>query len=71
MTTPPTDKTSTERGKTYLDRLNEANGKRLIVDLDAAGKGALEKLLNIGYGLSNKEVVIKALTEAEKNNKLP
>lgn len=52
---------STERGKSYLDRLSKSKGRRLVIDLDESGKDALEKLLNTGYGMSQKEVVTKAL----------
>lgn len=69
MTTLPTDKNSSERGKSYLDRLKIAKGRRVLIDLDEAGNKALESLLSTRYGLSNKEVVIKALLDAKKAQK--
>lgn len=60
------EKKSSERGKRYLDRLKAAKGRRVLIDLNEAGNKALENLLSIGYGVSNKEVVIKALMDADK-----
>lgn len=62
---PVGDVTRTARAGAYLERLEEAKGKRLVVDLDAAGRRALEALLEAGYGDSQKAVVIKALMAAE------
>jgi len=53
------------RAKAHLGRLEESKGKRLVVDLDAPGRIALEALLKIGYGESQKDVVIKALMAAD------
>lgn len=61
---PVGDVTRTARAGAYLERLEEAKGKRLVVDLDAGGRQALELLLEAGYGASQKDVVIKALTAA-------
>lgn len=55
---------STLRAKAHLSRLEEANGKRLLVDLDKEGRSALENLLESGYAKTQKEVVIKALKAA-------
>ena len=63
---PVGDVTRTARGKAHLERLDEAKGKRLVVDLDAPGRRALESLLDVGFGDSQKAVVIKALLSAEK-----
>lgn len=60
------DATRTERAKAHLERLAEANGKRLLVDLDAQGHEALNALLEHGYGATNKAVVIRALVAASK-----
>ena len=66
------DVTRTARAKAHLDRLGDAKGKRLVVDLDAPGREALEVLLESGYGQSQKEVVIKALmTASAKLRKKP
>ena len=63
------DVTRTERAKAHLDRLSEANGKRLLVDLDATGRKALEALLKKGFGKTQKDVVIKSLVAAHKESK--
>ncbi|TXT28294.1 MAG: hypothetical protein FD131_3247 [Rhodocyclaceae bacterium] len=60
------DTTQTPRQKAYLERLGDGNGKRLVVDLDAEGRRALETLLADDYGKTNKEVVIRALVAAAK-----
>ncbi|TXI24200.1 MAG: hypothetical protein E6Q67_02995 [Roseateles sp.] len=61
---PAGDTTRTARAVAHLERLQEAKGKRLVVDLDAPGREALEALQQAGYGTSQKEVVIKALLHA-------
>ena len=58
------DTTRTKRQGEYLDRLTEAKGKRLVVDLDATGKTDLEALLTVGYGANQAEVVRNALRDA-------
>lgn len=58
------DTTRTKRQGEYLDRLTEAKGKRLVVDLDADGKTDLETLLSAGYGVKKRDVIHKALSEA-------
>lgn len=61
---PVGDTTRTARAVAHLERLQGAKGKRLLVDLDAPGREALEALLESGYGSSQKEVVVKALLDA-------
>lgn len=61
---PKGDLTSTARAVSYLDRLDEAKGHRLVVDLDATANSALASLLEAGYATSKKAVVIKALSAA-------
>ncbi len=63
---PVGDTTRTERAKAHLERLENANGKRLLVDLDAEGHAALNALLAAGYGETNKAVVNRALVAASK-----
>lgn len=58
------DMTRTVRAVAHLERLQESRGKRLLVDLDASAREALEGLLEAGYGATQKEVVAKALTAA-------
>lgn len=66
---PQGDTTRTERAKAHLERLTEAKGKRLLVDLDAEGSAALSELLASGYGATNKAVVNRALIAAIKRAK--
>lgn len=61
---PVGDVTRTARAKAHLERLAEAKGKRLVVDLDAPVRAALEKLLASGYESTQKAVVSKALLAA-------
>lgn len=67
--TPVGDTTRTERAKAHLERLEKADGKRLLVDLDADGHAALNALLADGYGPTNKAVVNRALITASKRIK--
>ncbi len=66
---PHGDTTRTERAKAHLERLAEAKGRRLLVDLDAEGNSALCELLASGYGATNKAVVSRALLAASNQNK--
>lgn len=61
---PVGDMTRTVRAKAHLERLEQARGKRLLVDLDADGHAALNALLADGYGATNKAVVNRALIAA-------
>jgi hypothetical protein len=67
--TPIGDVTRTARAVAHLERLEAANGKRLVVDLDASGTMALEELLSAGYGETQKAVVVKALLAASAGHK--
>ncbi len=58
------DVTRTARQEAHLERLEVAQGKRLVVDLDAGARQALENLLQAGYGTSQAAVVRRALVEA-------
>lgn len=58
------DEKAARRQKTFLDRLVQSNGKRLVVDLDGQGRANLEALLHKGFGGSQKEVILRALREA-------
>lgn len=69
MPTPPSPKrgrdvTRTARQDEYLERLEAAKGKRIVVDLDAAGRTHLETLQADGYASTQSDVVRKALQEA-------
>ena len=61
------DATRTVRAKAHLERLENANGKRLLVDLDAEGHDALKALLAAGYGETNKAVVNRARVAASRH----
>lgn len=63
---PSGDVTRTVRAKKHLERLEAAQGKRLLVDLDAPSNLALQALLAAGYGVTQKEVVQKALQAQAK-----
>lgn len=65
------DPTRTKRAKEHLARLAKSKGKRLLVDLDASGREALDALLGHGYGKSQREVVIKSLCAAQKSLSQP
>lgn len=67
---PVGDVTRTARAKAHLERLEEAKGKRLVVDLDANACSALESLLEAGYAASQKGVVVKALLAASAKLKM-
>ncbi len=67
-TKPVGDRTRTARAAAHLERLEEAKGKRLVVDLDAEGRRALEELLSAGYGETQKEVVVRALIAAHADS---
>lgn len=59
--TPTGDVTRSARAGIYLERLKEAKGKRVVIDLAQPAVQALEKLLASGYAESQKEAVTKAL----------
>lgn len=61
---PVGDVTRTARAKAHLERLTEAKGRRLLVDLDAEGSQDLDALLEAGYEKTNRGVVSRALNEA-------
>jgi hypothetical protein len=58
------DASRTKRALAHLERLQDAQGRRLLVDLDADANVALDALLEHGYGATNKAVVNRALIEA-------
>ena len=66
-TNPLGDTTRTARAGTYLNRLAQAEGQRLVVDLPESACNALEKLMNSGYGDTKRAVVIRALLAASKD----
>ena len=63
------DSTRTQRQGEYLERLAEGQGKRLVVDLDGAGKRDLGTLLEDGYAANQRGVVHRALKEAVGRSK--
>lgn len=64
------DVTRTERQVAHLGRLEQAKGKRIVVDLDAASREALEALVECGYGASQVAVVRQALIDVAKRKKV-
>jgi hypothetical protein len=63
---PIGDVTRTARAGAYLERLGEAKGKRVIVDLNAGEREALEGLLAAGYAETQSAVIRKAILSASK-----
>lgn len=55
---------TTQRQKTYLERLKSSKGRRVVVDLGPELAEGLDRLIASGYGRSQVEVIRKALTEA-------
>ena len=64
---PVGDVTRTARAKSLVQRLQDAGGKRAVIDFDVDGVQDLQKLLAAGYGSTQREVVLKAVKEAAKN----
>ncbi len=60
---PVGDRTSTARAAAHLERLDEAKGKRVVVDLGKDAREALEGLLAGGYADTQSDVVRNALKE--------
>ena len=60
---PVGDLTRTERSARHRERLAAANGRRVVVDMPEPAAQALDALLGIGYGSTQKEVVCNALLE--------
>ena len=58
------DRTRTARATAHLERLEEAQGKRVVVDLGKIEREALEGLLDAGYAATQSDVIRKALTQA-------
>jgi hypothetical protein len=65
---PKSDVTRTARAGAYLERLDAAKGKRVVVDLDASTREALEGLLGAGYAENQSGVIRKAILAASKLN---
>lgn len=62
------DSTRTARAKTHLQRLEESGGKRVVIDFNSEGHTALQLLLNIGYGETQKDAVVRAVVEASERH---
>lgn len=60
------DVTRTARAKSLVQRLQEAGGKRAVIDFDADGVQDLQKLLSAGYASTQREAVLKTVKEAAK-----
>lgn len=59
---------STQRQKSYLQRLAEGKGRRVLLDLDGANAAMLDELIASGYGVSQADVLRRALREAYGRN---
>jgi uncharacterized protein YfbU (UPF0304 family) len=57
------DRTVTERANAHVERLLLSGGKRLVVDLDAESATRLQSLMDAGYAMTQKDVVVKAIAE--------
>lgn len=62
-TKPVGDRTRTARAAAHLERLGEAKGKRVVVDLGKAEREALESLLETGYAETQSDVIRKSLVQ--------
>ena len=60
--------TRTQRQVAHLERLEDAKGKRLVVDLDQPAREALEALVGTPYGDTQAAVVRRALVDAANKN---
>ena len=63
------DVTRTARAGAYLERLDAAKGKRVVVDLDAGAREALEGLVATGYADTQSGAIRKAILAATKENR--
>ena len=63
---PVGDVTRTARAKSLVQRLQDAGGKRAVIDFDSDGVKDLQKLLSAGYASTQREAVLKAVKEAAK-----
>ncbi len=60
----PYDKTSTKRQGAHLERLEDAKGKRLPVDLTGEHLAKIDALVGAGYGKSKVGVIRRAIDDA-------
>lgn len=65
------DATRSARAAAHLQRLKESKGKRLVVDLDAPAREALETLLKVGRGSTQREIVCEALVSLARSRMTP
>ena len=61
---PVGDRTRTARAAAHLERLGDAEGKRVVVDLGKADREALEGLQAAGYAESQSGVIRRAIQDA-------
>lgn len=60
---PVGDVTRTERSARHRERLAQAKGRRVVVDMPSPVVEALDALLTAGYGATQKEVICNAVLE--------
>lgn len=61
------DKTSSRRAASYLARLSEKKGRRVLVDLSEEHASMLDELITDGFGVTVAAVVREALVLAHTN----
>ena len=61
---PDHDYTRTRRAKAHLERLADAQGKRVVVDLGELERTALDVLVERQYGRTQSDVIRRAIIEA-------
>jgi ribosomal protein S12 methylthiotransferase accessory factor YcaO len=68
---PVGDRTRTKRAKAHLERLADAKGKRILVDLGEIEREALDLLVETGYGANQSDAVRRAIVEAAERQEAP
>ena len=58
------DHTRTERSRSHHDRVVDAGGKRVSVDMDADRLKKIKRLLDHNYGETKADVIRRAIDEA-------
>lgn len=62
------DRTVSARAANHLIRLKKAQGKRVMVDFDAASLAALQSLIAKGYSKTQRGAVLRAVIEASNRS---
>jgi Arc/MetJ-type ribon-helix-helix transcriptional regulator len=67
---PAPSSLSTSRVRLHLDKLAQSEGKRIVIDLPAEDRMALDHLISRGYGSNQSDVVRKALRQVVQQSRL-